>query len=185
MTGGQIIIAPPADANFASQENTILGNTVLYGATGGLLFAAGRAGERFAVRNSGALAVVEGVGAHGCEYMTGGMAVVLGETGPNFAAGMSSGVAYVLDSVGKFPLRCHPELVELYRIDDCDEAEALRTIIEWHARKTHSRHAEHILNQWHRMYGLFWRILPRGTSASARDFVDTGEHGDSRLSVSQ
>ncbi|HLG62926.1 MAG TPA: glutamate synthase large subunit [Ktedonosporobacter sp.] len=184
MTGGQIVIAPPTDANFASQENTILGNTVLYGATGGQLFAAGRAGERFAVRNSGALAVVEGVGAHGCEYMTGGMVVVLGETGPNFAAGMSSGIAYVLDNVGKFPMRCNSELVELHRIDDCDEAEALRTIIEWHARKTHSRHAEHILKQWHRMQGLFWRILPRGTSTSACDFVKSSDYDDSRVSVS-
>src|SRR6202043_2888361 len=115
MTGGQIIIAPPPDASFASQENTILGNTVLYGATGGYLFAAGRAGERFAVRNSGAVAVVEGLGDHGCEYMTGGMVVVLGETGKNFAAGMSAGVAYVLDMTGVFPMRCNSELVELQR----------------------------------------------------------------------
>ena len=97
MTGGQIVIAPPADTTFAAHQNTIMGNTNLYGATGGQLFAAGRAGERFAVRNSGALAVVEGVGDHGCEYMTSGMVVVLGETGRNFAAGMSAGVAYVLD----------------------------------------------------------------------------------------
>ncbi len=184
MTGGQIVIAPPTNVSFASQENTILGNTVLYGATGGQLFAAGRAGERFAVRNSGALAVVEGVGAHGCEYMTGGIVIVLGETGPNFAAGMSSGVAYVLDSGGKFPMRCNPELVELHLIDDCNEAEALRTIVEWHARKTHSHHAEHILTHWHHMRGLFWRVLPRGTSASACDFVTTTEYDDSRLSVS-
>src|SRR6202043_3963179 len=115
MTGGQIVIAPPSDAPYASEENTILGNTILYGATGGQLFAAGRAGERFAVRNSGAVAVVEGVGAHACEYMTGGMVVVLGETGPNFAAGMSAGVAYVLDMTGVFPMRCNSELVELQR----------------------------------------------------------------------
>ena len=184
MTGGLIVIAPPADAAFASQENTILGNTVLYGATGGRLFAAGRAGERFAVRNSGALAVVEGVGAHGCEYMTGGMVVVLGETGPNFGAGMSSGIAYVLDTSGKFPVRCNTELVELHRLNDEGESEALRTVIEWHARKTHSRHAEQILHQWNHLQAMFWRVLPRGTNASACDFVAVSEYDDSLMSVS-
>lgn len=184
MTGGQIIIAPPANAGFASQENTILGNTVLYGATGGQLFAAGRAGERFAVRNSGALAVVEGVGDHGCEYMTGGMVVVLGEVGQNFAAGMSSGVAYVLDTENVFPTRCNTELVDLNRIDDARELEALRTVIEWHARKTRSKHAEQILDQWETLQGQFWRVLPRGTSTSACDFVDTGEYDHSLMSAS-
>ncbi|MDQ6644299.1 MAG: glutamate synthase large subunit, partial [Chloroflexota bacterium] len=137
-TGGQIIIAPPTGASFAAHKNTILGNTVLYGATGGQLFAAGRAGERFAVRNSGAMAVVEGVGAHACEYMTGGMVVVLGETGKNFAAGMSAGVAYVLDTEGVFPMRCNTELVELQRLEDPEEIEALRTVIQWHRKKTRS-----------------------------------------------
>src|SRR5205814_8962199 len=107
MTGGQIILTPPPVASFSAHNNTILGNTVLYGATGGQLFAAGCAGERFAVRNSGALAVVEGIGDHGCEYMTGGMVVVLGETGQNFAAGMSSGIAYVLDTDNVFSGRCN------------------------------------------------------------------------------
>ncbi len=177
MTGGQIIIAPPADSHFASQDNTIIGNTVLYGATGGQFFAAGRAGERFAVRNSGALAVVEGVGAHGCEYMTGGMVVVLGETGYNFGAGMSSGVAYVLDTEEDlFPLRCNTELVGIHRIEDEREMEALRTVVEWHARKTRSHHAERILEQWETVQQHFWRVLPRGTSTSACDFVDTGEY---------
>jgi glutamate synthase (NADPH/NADH) large chain/glutamate synthase (ferredoxin) len=185
MTGGQIIIAPPADAAYASQDNTILGNTVLYGATGGQLFAAGRAGERFAVRNSGALAVVEGVGDHGCEYMTGGMVVVLGETGENFAAGMSSGVAYVLDTQDNFPERCNTELVGLLRIEDQAESEALRTVIEWHARKTRSKHAESILEQWDQVQGQFWRILPNGTSTSARDFVDAGEYNGKIVSASR
>jgi len=184
MTGGQIVIAPPTNASFASHENTILGNTVLYGATGGYLFAAGRAGERFAVRNSGALAVVEGVGDHGCEYMTGGMVVVLGEAGQNFAAGMSSGVAYVLDTENLFPTRCNTELTDLSRIDDANELEALRTVIEWHARKTRSKHAEHILEQWDTIQGQFWRVLPRGTSTSACDFVDTGEYDHSLMSAS-
>src|SRR5947208_736594 len=148
MTGGQIIIAPPTDSSFAAHRNSILGNTVLYGATGGQLFAAGRAGERFAVRNSGALAVVEGVGDHGCEYMTAGMVVVLGETGENFAAGMSSGVAYVLDTTEHFAERCNIDQVELLRIADARESIALRTVVEWHARRTRSKHATQILEDW-------------------------------------
>ncbi len=184
MTGGQVIISPPTDALFASQDNTIMGNTVLYGATGGFLFAAGRAGERFAVRNSGALAVVEGVGAHCCEYMTGGMVVVLGETGYNFGAGMSSGVSYVLDRSGTFPIRCNTELVGLHRINELHELDALRTVVEWHARKTHSKYAEQILEQWDEMQHLFWRVQPHGTSTSARDFVDSGEYDTHLISVS-
>jgi len=175
MTGGQIVIAPPADAGFAAYKNTILGNTVLYGATGGQLFAAGRAGERFAVRNSGALAVVEGTGAHACEYMTGGMVVVLGETGQNFGAGMSAGVAYVLDATGTFPMRCNTELVELHRLDDPDEIEALRTIIQMHHKKTRSWRASQLLAEWNRMQRVFWRISPPNSTHSARDYVDTYE----------
>ncbi len=181
MTGGQIIIAPPSDAPYASEENTILGNTILYGATGGQLFAAGRAGERFAVRNSGAIAVVEGVGDHGCEYMTGGMVVVLGETGQNFAAGMSNGVAYVLDTQELFSTRCNTELVDLQRIDDQRESDALRTVVEWHVRKTHSKYAERILTHWENMRHAFWRVLPRNTQMSACDFVDSGEYDTSLM----
>ncbi|HKF35585.1 MAG TPA: glutamate synthase large subunit [Ktedonobacteraceae bacterium] len=172
MTGGQIVIAPPPGASFAAHNNIILGNTVLYGATGGQFFAAGRAGERFAVRNSGALAVIEGAGAHACEYMTGGLVAVLGETGPNFAAGMSAGVAYVLDLTGVFPARCNTELVELQRLEEADEIEALRTIIQWHRKKTRSWRAAQILAEWSRMQRAFWRILPRGTVHSACDYVD-------------
>jgi glutamate synthase domain-containing protein 3 len=176
MTGGEIILAPPTDVRFAAHENTILGNTALYGATGGQLFAAGRAGERFAVRNSGALAVVEGVGAHGCEYMTGGIVVILGETGRNFAAGMSAGVAYVLDMDGVFPRRCNTELVEVQRIDDPGEMEAVRTLISWHRKKTRSWRAAQILAEWSRMQRRFWRVLPRGTAYSAWSYVD--DHAD-------
>ncbi len=172
MSGGQIIIAPPADASFAAHQNTILGNTALYGATGGQFFAAGRAGERFAVRNSGALAVVEGVGAHACEYMTGGIVVVLGETGQNFGAGMSAGVAYVLDMEGVFPTSCNTELVELQRINDAGELEALRTIILWHRKKTHSWRAAQLLAEWSRMHRLFWRVSPIGREQTASDFVE-------------
>ncbi|GCE11464.1 glutamate synthase large subunit [Tengunoibacter tsumagoiensis] len=184
MTGGQIVIAPPAESTFASQENTILGNTVLYGATGGQLFAAGRAGERFAVRNSGALAVVEGVGDHCCEYMTGGMVVVLGETGRNFAAGMSAGVAYVLDLNHSFSERCNTEMVDLQRIDSHQELSALHTALVWHARKTHSKYAQDLLNQWDQISSSFWRVQPRGTTTSATDFITTSEHDDSMVSAS-
>jgi glutamate synthase domain-containing protein 2/glutamate synthase domain-containing protein 1/glutamate synthase domain-containing protein 3 len=179
MTGGQIVVMPPPVASFSAHKNTILGNTVLYGATGGQLFAAGCAGERFAVRNSGALAVVEGVGAHACEYMTGGIVVVLGETGRNFGAGMSAGVAYVLDLAGVFTRRCNTELVELQRLHDADEIDALRTIIQWHGKKTRSWRAAQILAEWSRMQRVFWRVLPRElnvntqtTSRTASDYVD-------------
>ncbi len=178
MTGGQIVLLPPVDVGFAAHENTILGNTALYGATGGQLFAAGRAGERFAVRNSGALAVVEGTGAHACEYMTAGLVVILGETGPNFAAGMSSGVAYVLDANGTFPMRCNTELVDLQRVDDPDELDALRTIISWHRKKTRSWRAARLLAEWTRMHRLFWRVAPSDSTRSARDYVQAQEQRD-------
>src|SRR4029434_2571096 len=113
LSGGRIVVAPPREATFAAEENVIAGNVVLYGATSGEAFIRGIAGERFAVRNSGATAVVEGVGDHGCEYMTGGRVVVLGTTGRNFAAGMSGGIAYVLDRSGSFAPRCIAQLVDL------------------------------------------------------------------------
>src|SRR5207244_5576794 len=116
MTGGEIVITPPAALLPASFRHVIAGNTVLYGATGGRLLAAGRAGERFAVRNSGAVAVVEGIGDHGCEYMTGGVVVVLGDTGRNFAAGMSGGAAYVYDPEGRFRSLCNTAMVDLERV---------------------------------------------------------------------
>jgi glutamate synthase domain-containing protein 3 len=116
MGGGEIAIRPSERAQFESHEQVIVGNTCLYGATGGSLFAAGRAGERFAVRNSGAKAVVEGVGDHGCEYMTEGVVVILGPTGRNFGAGMSNGIAYVLDEAGDFPGKLNPELIAIKRI---------------------------------------------------------------------
>ncbi|WP_069803883.1 glutamate synthase large subunit [Thermogemmatispora onikobensis] len=171
MTGGQIVIMPPPSARYPAHKNIIMGNAVLYGATGGQLFAAGCAGERFAVRNSGALAVVEGVGAHACEYMTGGMVVVLGSTGINFGAGMSAGVAYVLDTEGAFPPRCNTELVELQRINDPDEAEALRKLIVLHRKKTHSWRAAQILAEWDHMQRFFWRVAPRERMQTACDFL--------------
>jgi len=185
MVGGQIIIAPPDEASFAAHTNTILGNTVLYGATGGQLFVAGRAGERFAVRNSGAMAVVEGVGAHACEYMTGGMVVVLGETGQNFAAGMSAGVAYVLDTMGVFPRHCNTDLVDVQRVDDPDEIEALRTVIQWHRKKTRSWRAAQLLAEWSRMQRTFWRVAPRGATHTACDYVMASKNDDTLVGVAR
>ena len=134
LSGGTIAVRPPADAAFVAEENVIVGNTVLYGATAGRAFFRGVAGERFAVRNSGASAVVEGVGDHGCEYMTGGRVVVLGPTGRNFAAGMSGGIAYVLDRDGTFAERCNPQLVGLEALDDDD----VRTVVALCSRSTPS-----------------------------------------------
>ena len=129
LSGGVIAVRPPLAATFAAEENVIVGNTVLYGAVAGEAFFRGRAGERFAVRNSGADAVVEGVGDHGCEYMTGGRVVVLGTTGRNFAAGMSGGIAYVLDGDGTFATRCNTELVDLEPLEESD-AETIRSLVE-------------------------------------------------------
>ena len=126
LSGGRIIVRPPRDAAFAAEENVIIGNVALYGATGGDAFVRGVAGERFAVRNSGANAVVEGVGDHGCEYMTGGRVIVLGRTGRNFAAGMSGGVAHVLDTDGSFALNCNIDMVDLERLEDAAEIDRPR-----------------------------------------------------------
>ena len=127
LSGGRLIVRPPRDATFVADENVIIGNVALYGATSGDAFVRGVAGERFAVRNSGAHAVVEGVGDHGCEYMTGGRVVVLGRTGRNFAAGMSGGVAYVLDTDGSFALNCNIDMVDLEQLDDEERDRASST----------------------------------------------------------
>ncbi len=161
MSGGEIVITPSDMARFAPEKNTILGNTVLYGATGGRLFAAGRAGERFCVRNSGAVAVVEGMGDHGCEYMTGGLVVVLGETGRNFGAGMTNGVAYVLDEQGDFPTRVNNELVQVSRLMDADELALVYGLVREHFEKTASRHAEAVLNVWDVYRSQFWKVAPK------------------------
>ncbi len=161
MGGGELIICPPRASTFATHENTIMGNAVLYGATAGRLFAAGRAGERFCVRNSGAIAVVEGVGDHGCEYMTGGVAVILGETGRNFGAGMTNGVAYIYDPAGRFEHRYNPELVRIERLGDAEDADFLLRLISEHAEKTDSLRARDLLHHWplHSLY--FWKVEPR------------------------
>ncbi|RMF01578.1 MAG: hypothetical protein D6768_10335, partial [Chloroflexi bacterium] len=133
----------------------------------GSLFAAGQAGDRFAVRNSGASAVVEGVGAHACEYMTGGVVVVLGRTGYNFGAGMSGGVAFVLDEAGILPQRANPGLVQLARVTHRADSNLLRMLITRHARLTGSDNARTILNNWTSRLGLFWKIVPRSAVGSA------------------
>ena len=166
--GGEIVIKPPDAARFVPHENTIVGNTVLYGATGGHLFVAGRAGERFCVRNSGAVAVVEGTGDHTCEYMTGGVAVILGETGRNFGAGMSGGVAFVLDQSGDFPQRYNPELVELERVADPEEQIGLQTLITRHYDKTGSPLAAAILQHWEERVPQFWKVVPHPSEATGK-----------------
>jgi glutamate synthase (NADPH/NADH) large chain len=175
---------PPADAKLVTHENIIVGNTVLYGATSGECYLSGVAGERFAVRNSGAIAVVEGVGDHGCEYMTGGMVIVLGQTGRNFAAGMSGGVAYVLDEDGSFEQRCNLAMVELEPVPEevaaleagevtptghgrvhfnhlnkADE-HALREQVEKHLRYTNSPRARQILDNWASYLPRFTKVMP-------------------------
>ncbi len=161
MGGGSIVVRPPAAARYAGHESTIIGNTVLYGATGGELFAAGQAGERFAVRNSGAVAVVEGVGDHGCEYMTGGVVLVLGATGRNFAAGMSGGIAYVLDENSDFEMRCNTSMVELFRLNPQDE-ENIKALLLRHLELTGSQRAADLLNRWAEVRTQFWAVRPRG-----------------------
>jgi glutamate synthase domain-containing protein 3 len=161
MSGGRIVIRPPADD---AGDAVLLGNTVLYGATGGQLFCAGRAGERFAVRNSGAVAVVEGVGDHACEYMTGGAVVILGPVGRNMAAGMSGGEAYVFDTDGALGPLVNPQLVELRR-PTAGQLPSLRRLVERHARATASRRAEEILAAWDELSPAFVRVVARAEVA--------------------
>ncbi len=162
MAGGRIIIHPDPRATFAWHENSIVGNTVLYGATGGEVFFAGKAGERFCVRNSGATAVVEGTGDHGCEYMTGGRMVCLGRTGRNFAAGMSGGLAYVLDDDNRFRRRCNPAMIDLEQMDTEDEdARWLKEIIGRHHKLTGSPRAAEVLADWDDYLPRFVRVFPR------------------------
>jgi glutamate synthase domain-containing protein 3 len=175
MAGGEVIIRPPDESPFAWHKNSILGNTCLYGATGGALCAGGRAGERFGVRNSGAMAVVEGVGDHGCEYMTGGVILVLGETGRNFGAGMTGGRAYVLDQARVFERRVNLELVELARLDGAEDIENVRTLLERHFVATKSNLALEILTNWEDFQELFWMVIPRGTGAKLEQVVSAKE----------
>jgi glutamate synthase domain-containing protein 3 len=161
LSGGRLIVRHPRSAQFIPDQTVLIGNTVLYGATSGEAYFAGVAGERFAVRNSGAITVVEGVGDHGCEYMTGGTVVVLGRTGRNFAAGMSGGIAFVLDEFGELERQCNTGLVELSPVTDSAERELLKRLVEQHARYTGSARAKRELGQWERAQRHFVAVVPR------------------------
>jgi glutamate synthase (ferredoxin) len=161
LSGGKIIVYPPEQSTFVPEENIIVGNVALYGATSGEAYIRGMAGERFGVRNSGVTAVVESVGDHGCEYMTGGRVVVLGLTGRNFAAGMSGGVAYVLDETGEFPGRCNLQMVSLDKLEDGDEIEQVWKIIQRHQTYTRSTRAAAILANWQLCAPKFVKVMPK------------------------
>ncbi len=160
LSGGMVIVNPPAGSSFEPHKNIIAGNTILYGATSGELYVNGIAGERFCVRNSGAKAVVEGCGDHGCEYMTGGRVVILGETGRNFAAGMSGGIAYVLDLNGDFEYFCNKDMVELSGLKDYDDVRELQEMIARHLTYTKSPLAEKILTNWETYLPRFVKVMP-------------------------
>jgi glutamate synthase (ferredoxin) len=160
LSGGRLVVYPPVSAGFKAEENIVIGNVALYGATGGEAFIRGIAGERFAVRNSGALTVVEGVGDHGCEYMTRGRVVVLGRTGRNFAAGMSGGIAYVIDEEGDFAQRCNLQMVDLETLENAAEENLVRDLIERHAQFTDSARARVILDSWNSYREKLVKIMP-------------------------
>ena len=195
LSGGRIVVKPPAGLSRDPAENIIVGNTVLYGAIAGEAYFHGVAGERFAVRNSGAICVVEGTGDHGCEYMTGGVVVVLGKTGRNFAAGMSGGVAYVLDEEGSFEQRCNHAMVKLEKIAPAEggdqaglpkqrsvsvadpgmgdllafDAERLRILVERHLLHTGSARAKHLLDNWDASLAKFVKVMPSDYAKALTD----------------
>ncbi|MBW4516357.1 MAG: glutamate synthase large subunit [Timaviella obliquedivisa GSE-PSE-MK23-08B] len=186
LSGGKIILYPPAASTFAAEENVIAGNVALYGATEGEVYIRGTAGERFCVRNSGVNTVVEGVGDHGCEYMTGGKVVVLGMTGRNFAAGMSGGVAYILDEAGNFATRCNTQMADLEKVEDPEEIDDLYQLIQRHADLTQSQKAQKVLSQWDAMLPQFVKVMPRDykrvLQAVAKAIAD-GLSGDEALTA--
>ena len=161
LSGGKLAVYPPEDGAFVPEENIVIGNVALYGATAGALFARGVAGERFAVRNSGAVAVVEGTGDHGCEYMTGGRVVIIGRTGRNFGAGMSGGIAYIYDADGDFHTRCNMEMVDLEPLEDSEDIDLVRGLLERHLEYTRSTVAEGLLKEWDGTVSRFVKVMPR------------------------
>jgi glutamate synthase (NADPH/NADH) large chain len=160
LSGGRIIVVPPIGSILIPEDNIIVGNTLLYGATSGEVFINGKAGERFCVRNSGAIAVIEGAGDHCCEYMTGGRAVILGRVGRNFAAGMSGGIAYVLNEDCNFDFFCNMEMVELSLIEDSHDERELKGLITKHLEYTGSPRAKHILENWGTFVYKFLKVVP-------------------------
>jgi len=161
LSGGRVIVYPPKVSTFAAEDNILLGNVALYGATSGEAFFRGVAAERFCVRNSGASTVVEGVGDHGCEYMTGGRVVILGATGRNFAAGMSGGIAYIWDPKSEFSINCNPEMVDLDQMDEAGDIAELQDLIQKHADLTGSTVAQKILTNWESSLGEFVKVMPK------------------------
>jgi glutamate synthase (ferredoxin) len=160
LSGGKIVVFPPRGSTFKAEESVIIGNVAFYGATSGEAYVSGMAGERFCVRNSGLHAVVEAVGDHGCEYMTGGCVVVLGRTGRNFAAGMSGGIAYVLDEKGDFPARCNTDMVGLHPLEGSNEVKLVRDMIRRHVERTQSRKGSEVLERWAEMVPRFVKVYP-------------------------
>jgi len=161
ISGGKIIIYPERETDYIAEENIIVGNTCLYGAISGEAYIRGVAGERFCIRNSGLLAVVEGVGDHGCEYMTGGRVVVIGATGRNFAAGMSGGIAYVYDKLKNFKEKCNLEMVDLERPSSADDVSNVYNLLKNHFKYTQSQLAERILDNFSREIKRFLKVMPK------------------------
>ena len=184
LSGGKIIVYPPVGSTFVPEENILIGNVALYGATSGEAYVRGMAGERFCVRNSGVKAVVESVGDHGCEYMTGGRVVVLGPTGRNFAAGMSGGVAYVLDEAGDFPRRCNKQMVGLEKLEDPEEIAEVRQMVERHVQYTRSDYARRIRERWDDVVPKFVKVMPKDYKrmvTAIKRVTDSGLSGDDAI----
>ncbi|MGE0606540.1 MAG: glutamate synthase large subunit [Pirellulales bacterium] len=188
LSGGKVIVYPPRESTFKAEESIIAGNVVLYGATAGEVYLRGKAGERFCVRNSGASAVVEGVGDHGCEYMTGGVAVILGKTGRNFAAGMSGGFAFVLDEAGDFSTKVNMEMVEIEDLREAKDIQAVQRLVRRHVEYTDSERGKYVLENWDRLLSQWVKIMPidykramaeleREAAASAQQQVAEVVHG--------
>ena len=186
LSGGKLVLYPAKVAPFVAEENIIVGNVCFYGATGGEAYIRGIAGERFCVRNSGVRAVVEAIGDHGCEYMTGGKVVILGKTGRNFAAGMSGGIAYILDEVGDFATRCNMEMVGLETLEDPEEIREVQDMIQKHANYTGSTKAAQVLQQWEEMIPKFVKVMPRDYKRVLQHIqkaLQAGLGGDDALSA--
>jgi glutamate synthase (ferredoxin) len=177
LSGGKLVVRPSEDAGYKASENIIIGNVALYGATSGRTFISGVAGERFAVRNSGAVAVCEGCGDHGCEYMTGGKVVVLGDTGRNFAAGMSGGIAYVWDESSRLYQRINKSMVEIEQVTEKHDIEELKSLIEEHYRVTGSQRASEILENFDENIHHFKKIMPRDYDHMLKTVAQLEERG--------
>ncbi len=186
LSGGKIIVYPSKQATFKAEENIIIGNVALYGATSGEVYISGIAGERFCVRNSGVDTVVEAVGDHGCEYMTGGRVIVLGSTGRNFAAGMSGGIAYILDEQGNFATHCNQQMVSLETLEDPEEIAIVRSLIQNHANYTQSQKAQNVLANWAEILPKFVKVIPRDYKRvlqALKQAEEAGLSGDEALTA--